>query len=135
MTPLHWAVQKRHKKIITMLLRHGADPCATSKFFITPLSLAIETNQQDVFNELLSWNMKQSETELACDAIQLDDFIEDSIISSPGSSSTSYPTNASSLPPELTDIGETSSNSEEQPLKPPPDTDGNHSEKKEITKN
>lgn len=63
MTPLHWSVERKHKKIVDLLLRHGADPCAKSKFDKTPLSLALETEQTDVFQELVNFKMKMSDPE------------------------------------------------------------------------
>lgn len=56
MSPLHWAVEKRHSKLVSLLLRHGADVTAMSKFDKTPITLAIETKQNDVFQELISHN-------------------------------------------------------------------------------
>lgn len=63
MTPLHWSVERKHRKIVDMLLQHGADPCAKSKFNKTPMSLAIETNQPDVFQELITYKMKMVDPE------------------------------------------------------------------------
>lgn len=48
MTPLHWAVQKRHKKIVELLLENNSDPNVISKFGKTPLTIAYETAQLDV---------------------------------------------------------------------------------------
>lgn len=56
MSPLHWAVEKRHRKLVTLLLQHGADPEALSKFEKTPITLSIETQQTDVYEELVSHN-------------------------------------------------------------------------------
>lgn len=71
MTPLHWAVVKRHKKIADSLLKQGADPSAISKFFKTPLSIAAESNQTDVLQELLAWKMRigDPEQQSATDAL------------------------------------------------------------------
>lgn len=71
MTPLHWAVVKRHKQIAESLLKHGADPGAISKFFKTPMSIAAETNQTDVLQELLAWKMRigDPEQQSATDAL------------------------------------------------------------------
>lgn len=56
MTPLHWAVVKRFPEIVTLLIKNGADPTATSKFDKTPIALALESKQNDVFQELLTHN-------------------------------------------------------------------------------
>lgn len=56
MTPLHWAVIKRFPDIVILLIKNGADPTATSKFDKTPMSLALETKQNDVFQELITHN-------------------------------------------------------------------------------
>lgn len=71
MTPLHWAVETKKRDIVDILLKYGADPSATSKFFKTPMSIAWETNQSDVFQELLTWNMKigDPEQQLATDTL------------------------------------------------------------------
>lgn len=47
MTPLHWAVEREHIEVIHVLLEHGANPEATSKFDKTPISLALEHNRLD----------------------------------------------------------------------------------------
>lgn len=48
MTPLHWAVEQEHKDVIHILLEHGADPNASSKFDKTPIGLAFEHNRLDL---------------------------------------------------------------------------------------
>lgn len=63
MTPLHWSVERKHRKIVDLLLKHGADPCSKSKFNKTPMSLAIETNQPDVFQDLITYKMKMVDPE------------------------------------------------------------------------
>lgn len=63
MTPLHWAVQKRHPRIVELLLQRGADPSCRSKFDKTPLSLALETGQADVYQDLLAAKMKIGDPE------------------------------------------------------------------------
>lgn len=63
MTPLHWSVERKHRKIVDLLLAHGADPCIKSKFDKTPMSLAIETDQTDVFQELIAYKMKMVDPE------------------------------------------------------------------------
>lgn len=52
MTPLHWAVQKRHKNIVEMLLKHNANPNFVSKFGKTPIIIAHETGQLDILKML-----------------------------------------------------------------------------------
>lgn len=52
MTPLHWAVEKRHKGIVRLLLKHHADVTAISKFGKTPIALAVLTEQADILQEL-----------------------------------------------------------------------------------
>lgn len=52
MTPLHWAVQREHARIIHTLLEHGADPGAISKFGKTPVSLALEHDRLDLVDIL-----------------------------------------------------------------------------------
>lgn len=54
MTPLHWAVEKKFGNLVTLLLKHGADPASSSKFEKTPILLAAESNQTDVVQELIS---------------------------------------------------------------------------------
>lgn len=63
MTPLHWAVQKCHKNIARVLLQHGADPNAMSKFSKTPITLAVELDQNDLVQELLIQNLQRSDFE------------------------------------------------------------------------
>lgn len=56
MSPLHWAVVRRFPDLVSTLLKHGADPTAASKFDKTPISLALETKQNEVFQELVTHN-------------------------------------------------------------------------------
>lgn len=56
MTPLHWAVEKQHPNLVTLLLKYGADPNAMSKFDKSPITLAAEKKQNDVLQELISHN-------------------------------------------------------------------------------
>lgn len=63
MTPLHWAVQKGHKSIAKVLLQHGADPNAMSKFSKSPITLAVELEQNDLVQELLIQNLQRSDFE------------------------------------------------------------------------
>lgn len=52
MTPLHWAVEKKHKSIVRMLLKSQADVTLVSKFGKTPIALAVLTEQADILAEL-----------------------------------------------------------------------------------
>lgn len=63
MTPLHWAVQKGHNHIAKVLLQHGADPNAVSKFKKTPIILAAELDQTELVQELLIQNLQRSDFE------------------------------------------------------------------------
>lgn len=72
MTPLHWAVEKRHPSLVTMLLKYGADAGLASKFLKTPIMLAIESKQHDVLQELISHNhmtICQQEQQEATDSL------------------------------------------------------------------
>lgn len=60
MTALHWAVEKRHEKIVEMLLQHGADPNAVSKFGKSPLSIASEGGQVDLVRILMLANQMRA---------------------------------------------------------------------------
>lgn len=59
MTPLHWAVEKGHKSIARLLLKHNADVTVTSKFGKTPIALAVLTEQADLLEELESARQSQ----------------------------------------------------------------------------
>lgn len=52
MTPLHWAIEKRHKAIVRLLLKNDADVTVVTKFGRTPLALAVSTEQADLLGEL-----------------------------------------------------------------------------------
>lgn len=52
MTPLHWAVENEHIEVIRILLEHGADVYAASKFDKTPINLAIEHQRFDIVDML-----------------------------------------------------------------------------------
>lgn len=52
MTPLHWAVEREHIEVMHILLEHGADANATSKFDKTPISLALEHDRLDLVDIL-----------------------------------------------------------------------------------
>lgn len=62
MTPLHWAVQKGHKNIAKLLLQHGGDPNIMSKFSKTPITLAVELEQNDLVEELIQ-NLQRNDFE------------------------------------------------------------------------
>lgn len=52
MTPLHWAVQNGHADIVTLLLRHGANPDVINKFGKSPVDISIEVNRLDILHLL-----------------------------------------------------------------------------------
>lgn len=52
MTALHWAIEKGHKAIVRLLLKHGADVSIVSKFDRTPITIAALTGQVDLIQEL-----------------------------------------------------------------------------------
>lgn len=52
MTPLHWAVEREHIDVMHILLDHGADTNATSKFEKTPIGLALEHDRLDLVDIL-----------------------------------------------------------------------------------
>lgn len=52
MTPLHWAVEREHMDVMHILLDHGADTNAISKFEKTPISLALEHDKLDLVDIL-----------------------------------------------------------------------------------
>lgn len=60
MTPLHWAVEKRHKSIVRMLLKCQADVTLVSKFGKTPIALAVLTEQADILAELEAARQSQA---------------------------------------------------------------------------
>lgn len=60
MTPLHWAVEKRHKSIVRLLLKHNADVTVVTKFGRTPLAIAVLTEQADLLEELESARQAQA---------------------------------------------------------------------------
>lgn len=74
MTPLHWSVERKFRKCVDLLLKHGADPSVKSKFDKTPLSIALETAQTDVFEELMIFKMKigDPEQQQAADSLQFE---------------------------------------------------------------
>lgn len=74
MTPLHWSVERKFRKCVDLLLKHGADPSVKSKFDKTPLSIAMETAQTDVFEELMAFKMKigDPEQQQAADSLQFE---------------------------------------------------------------
>lgn len=52
MTPLHWAVERKCSRVMQILLDHGADPNAMSKFDKSPITLALEHNRADLLKLL-----------------------------------------------------------------------------------
>lgn len=60
MTPLHWAVEKKHKSIVRMLLKSQADVTLVSKFGKTPIALAVLTEQADILAELEAARQSQA---------------------------------------------------------------------------
>lgn len=60
MTPLHWAVEKGHKSIVRLLLKHNADVNVITKFGRTPLALAVITEQADLLEELEAARQSQA---------------------------------------------------------------------------
>lgn len=60
MTPLHWAVEKRQKSIVRMLLKCQADVTLVSKFGKTPIALAVLTEQADILAELEAARQSQA---------------------------------------------------------------------------
>lgn len=75
MTPLHWAVEKRYPKLVTLLLEHGADPKAMSKFKKTPISMAAEKSQPEMYQEMMTHNpisVYQQEQQDATDSLMME---------------------------------------------------------------
>lgn len=60
MTPLHWAIEKRFKPIVRLLLQHNADVTIVSKFGRSPMSLAVLTEQADILEDLQLAREKQT---------------------------------------------------------------------------
>lgn len=130
MTPLHWAVEKRFSKIVSHLLKYGAEPTAISKFDKTPILLALESKQNDIFQELISHNemIGQQEQQEATDTliselekdnynqITAEDMDTDVVYSSPERSPTTNETTAfqmlgnNSVPQNHRQNGKTKSN-------------------------
>lgn len=48
MTALHWAAQHGHHRVAEMLLKHGADAHALSKFDKTPFDIAVDIQNADL---------------------------------------------------------------------------------------
>lgn len=69
MTPLHWAVENEHEEVMLVLLEHGADPNALSKFDKTPITLALEHDRTDLVEMLQQErdivNVQQSQIQTA----------------------------------------------------------------------
>ena len=53
MTPLHWAVESGDVTCVELLLRHGADVTAASKFDKTPEEIASDRQYTDIYSMLL----------------------------------------------------------------------------------
>jgi ankyrin repeat protein len=53
MTPLHWAAQSGDARCVELLLRYGADVSLESKFDKTPLEIASDKGDTDVYEMLL----------------------------------------------------------------------------------
>lgn len=69
MTPLHWAVEKGHEECACLLLNFGADPRAESKFYKTPLSIAMEMEWTEMI-ELLQISTNIEATKSIVDSVQ-----------------------------------------------------------------
>jgi ankyrin repeat protein len=52
-TPLHYAVESSDEAVVIALLRHGADPNATSNIGVTPLYLAVQSDHKPIVEHLL----------------------------------------------------------------------------------
>lgn len=48
MTALHWAAQHGHHRVAEMLLKHGADAHALSKFDKTPFDIAVDIQNAEL---------------------------------------------------------------------------------------
>lgn len=53
MTPLHWAVQNCHIRVIEILLKNSAQTDVVNKFGLTPADIALQLNRLDLL-ELLN---------------------------------------------------------------------------------
>lgn len=49
---MHWAVERKCSRVMQVLLDHGADPNAMSKFDKSPITLALEHNRADLLKLL-----------------------------------------------------------------------------------
>ena len=54
MTPLHWAVESGDCKSVELLLRHGADIYVENKFDKSPLEIASDKGNTDIYEMLLN---------------------------------------------------------------------------------
>lgn len=59
-TPLHWAVEEDHPDIVKLLLKNGADPYAESKVGETPLTMALQLHQMDLFRMMSTYKHQTS---------------------------------------------------------------------------
>lgn len=69
MTPLHWAAERGHTEVVEILLKHGADPYAISKFNKTPHSLACEKKHHDIL-KLIDDTMKEREAAKSVESLR-----------------------------------------------------------------
>lgn len=69
MTPLHWAVEQQHNQAMLVLLEHGADPNAVSKFNKTPIILALEHERLDLV-EVLQQEREVQQNQLQSNEIE-----------------------------------------------------------------
>lgn len=63
MTALHWAAEHSHKKVAELLLEHGADVHALSKFDKTPFDISLDRNNAELM--LMLQVMKDKQHNLA----------------------------------------------------------------------
>lgn len=64
MTPLHWAVKEGNEEVVLLLLSFDAPTSLRSKFFLTPVDLAIEAGRDDLASLL-----ERREVQTAIDSI------------------------------------------------------------------
>lgn len=73
MTALHWAVEEEHIELVKVLLKHGADPTAISKYGETPLSIADEMGCAEITQVLEAHGnrtvVSQEEQQVATDSL------------------------------------------------------------------
>lgn len=59
-TPLHWAVEEDHPNLVSLLLKHGADPDVKSKCGETPISMAQELEFDDMVEMMTAYKHQVS---------------------------------------------------------------------------